>query len=85
MLAGGQFRFPGRPTGLLLDSLPAIVHLHAENEKVAMRSSLQQMREELCQEQLGSGFFVEQLGYMMLAQALRVHLKHASNGAVGWL
>ena len=50
-----------------------------------MRWSLDRMREELRDQQLGSSFVVQQLAYMMLVQALRVHITEASRGGVGWL
>ena len=84
-LAGGHFVLGGDPADLLLGFLPAVVHLHAEDEKAAMRWSLEQVRAELLEEKLGGSFLVQQLAYMMLVQALRVHLAQASQDAVGWL
>jgi len=46
-LAGGHFLMDGDPADLLLGFLPAMVHLRAEHEKMAMRWSLERMREEL--------------------------------------
>jgi transcriptional regulator GlxA family with amidase domain len=62
-----------------------VVLLHSEEEKAAMRWSLEQVRAELREEKLGGSFLVQQLAYMMLVQALRVHLAKASQDAVGWL
>jgi AraC-like DNA-binding protein len=84
-LAGGHFVLGGEPADLLLGFLPPVVHLHAEDEKAAMRWSLEQVRTELREEKLGGSFLVQQLTYMMLVQALRVHLAKASQDAVGWL
>jgi AraC-like DNA-binding protein len=84
-LAGGHFLMDGDPADLLLGFLPAMVHLRAEHEKVAMRWSLERMREELRDEKLGGSFLVQQLAYMMLVQALRVHLAQSSQDTVGWL
>ncbi len=84
-LAGGHFVLGGDPADLLLGFLPPVVHLHAEDEKAAMRWSLEQVRAELREEKIGGSFLVQQLAYMMLVQALRVHLAKASQNAVGWL
>lgn len=84
-LAGGRFLLEGQPVDLLLGFLPPMVHLGTGNDKAAMRWSLDRMREELLSEQLGGTFVIQQLAYMLLVQALRVHLAQASNDAVGWL
>ena len=85
VLAGGHFLLDGNPADLLLGCLPSIVHLHSEEEKSAMRWSLERMREELRNQKLGSFLVVQQLAYTMLVQALRVHLSEASRKKVGWL
>ena len=84
-LAGGHFLLGGDPADLLLGFLPPVVHLRAEHEKAAMRWSMERMRVELRDEELGGRFLVQQLAYMMLVQALRVHLAQTSQEAVGWL
>ena len=84
-LAGGHFVLGGDPADLLLGFLPPVVHLHEKDEKASLRWSLEQIRAELREEKLGSSFLVEQLAYMMLVQALRVHLAQAAQDAVGWL
>jgi AraC-like DNA-binding protein len=84
-LAGGHFVLDGNPADLLLGSLPEVVHLHTEEERLVVRWSLEQMRDELRDERLGSSLVVQQLAYTMLVQALRVHLTEASREAVGWL
>ncbi|MDE3202415.1 MAG: AraC family transcriptional regulator [Acidobacteriota bacterium] len=84
-LAGGHFVLDGNPADLLLGSLPPFVHLHNEEEKSAVRLSLERMRDELRNERLGSSIIVQQLACTMLVQALRVHLTHASGDSVGWL
>ena len=83
-LAGGYFLLEGQPVELLLGSLPALMHLHTAAEKVGMRWSMDRMREELRQDLLGGSLVVQQLAYMLLIQAFRVHAE-ASPDAVGWL
>ena len=84
-LAGGHFLLRGGPADLLLGALPPVVHLRSEAEKDALRWSLDRMRFELQDEKLGSAFVVQQLAYLMLVQALRVHFAEAAGGGVGWL
>ena len=88
-IVGGHFVLTGSHADILLKSLPPIVHIRKESDKAAMRWSLERMKEELRDPQPGSSLIAQQLAYMMLVQALRLHL--AANGAdgtrggVGWL
>jgi len=88
-IVGGHFILTGSHAGILLSSLPPIVHIRKESDKATMRWSLERMKEEIRDPQPGSSLIAQQLAYMMLVQALRLHL--ASNGAdgarggVGWL
>jgi AraC-like DNA-binding protein len=88
-LAGGHFVLAGSHADILLRSLPPIVHIQKESDKAAMRWSLERMKEELCDPQPGGSLIAQQLAYMMLIQALRLHLAGgAADGArrgVGWL
>jgi AraC-like DNA-binding protein len=84
-IAGGHFLLTGPHAQLLLGSLPPIVHIRKESDKTAMRWSLERMREELRDPQPGSSLIAQQLAYMMLIQALRLHLADAGSGGVGWL
>ena len=84
-IVGGHFAFTGSHAGILLGGLPPIVHLQKESDKAALRWSLKWMRQELC-DPLPGGFLVaQQLAYMMLVQALRLHLAEGLSGGVGWL
>jgi AraC-like DNA-binding protein len=84
-IVGGHFLLSGSHAELLLGVLPPIVHLRTESDKAALRWSLERMREEL-REQRPGGFLVAQhLAYMMLVQALRLHLEEGLTGRVGWL
>lgn len=84
-MAGGFFAFTGSHAELLLQSLPPIVHLRRESDKAAMRWSLERMREELRDPQPGGSLIARQLAYMMLIQALRLHLADAASAGPGWL
>ena len=84
-IAGGHFVLTGSHAEILLKSLPPIVHIRKESDKAAMRWSLERMREELRDPQPGGSLIAQQLAYMMLIQALRLHLADAASGGVGWL
>jgi AraC-like DNA-binding protein len=70
---------------MLLRALPPIVHIRRESDKAAMRWSLERMREELRDPQPGGSLIAQQLAYMMLIQALRLHLSDAASAGPGWL
>jgi AraC-like DNA-binding protein len=84
-IAGGHFALTGGPSEMLLQSLPPIVHIRREPDKAAMRWSLERIREELRDPQPGGSLIAQQLAYMMLIQALRLHLADATSGGSGWL
>ena len=84
-IAGGHFALTGGPAEMILQSLPPIVHIRSESDKAAMRWSLERMREELRSAEPGSSLIAQQLAYMMLVQALRLHLADAASATPGWL
>jgi AraC-like DNA-binding protein len=84
-IAGGHFLLTGSHADMLLGSLPPIVHIRKESDKAAMRWSLERMREELRDPQPGGSLIAQQLAYMMLIQALRLHLADGARSGVGWL
>jgi AraC-like DNA-binding protein len=84
-IVGGHFALSGGHADMLLSSLPPIVHIRKESDKAAMRWSLERMREEVRNPQPGGSLIAQQLAYMMLVQALRLHLADGARGGVGWL
>ncbi len=84
-IVGGHFALTGSHAGMLLQSLPPVVHIRRESDKAAMRWSLERMREELRNPQPGGSLIRQQLAYMMLIQALRLHLADATSAGPGWL
>jgi AraC-like DNA-binding protein len=84
-IAGGHFILSGSHADMLLGLLPPIVHIAKEADKAAMRWSLDRMMEELRNPQPGGSLVAQQLAYMMLVQALRLHLAEGLRGGVGWL
>lgn len=84
-IAGGHFTLSGGHAEMLLHALPPVVHIRRESDKAAMRWSLERLREELRDPQPGGSLIAQQLAYMMLIQALRLHLADAALAGQGWL
>jgi AraC-like DNA-binding protein len=84
-IVGAHFILSEHQAAILLEVLPAIVHLRTESDKAAMRWSLERLRQELREPQPGGFLVAQHLAYMMLVQALRLHLAEGLKGGVGWL
>jgi AraC-like DNA-binding protein len=84
-IVGGHFALTGNHANVLLEVLPPIVHIRKESDKAALRWSLERMMQELREPQPGGFLIAQQLAYMMLVQALRLHLAEGLRGGVGWL
>jgi hypothetical protein len=82
---GGHFALTGKHAGIVLAALPPIVHIRKESDKAAMHWSLERMRQELCEPQPGGFLVAQQLAYLMLVQALRLHLAEGLRAGIGWL
>lgn len=82
---GGYFGFAGLHAGLLLDGLPAVVHISGEVEKAALRQSIERLMRELREPQPGSELLAEHLMQALLIEALRLHLLDRSRPGQGWL
>lgn len=85
LLIGGHFAFAEDHANLLLGMLSPIVHIRKESDKAALRWSLERMMEELREPQPGGFLVVQHLAYLILVQALRLHLAEGLGGGVGWL
>lgn len=85
LLVGGNFVLTGKQADILLAELPPIVHIRDESEKAAIRWSLERLREELRDPHPGGVLITQQLAYMMLVQALRLHLAEELTAGAGWL
>jgi hypothetical protein len=81
LLVGGNFVLTGNHSDILLAELPPIVHIRKESDRTAMRWSLERMR-QLGDPQPGGGLVAQQLAYMTLVQALRLHLAEGLRGKV---
>jgi AraC-like DNA-binding protein len=84
-IIGGHFAFAQNHANILLGILSPIVHLRKESDKAALRWSLERMMQELREPQPGGALVAQHLAYMMLVQALRLHLAEGTNGRTGWL
>ena len=84
-IVGGHFLLTGSHAEILLNALPPIVHIRKEADKAVMRWSLDRMKEELRDPQPGGTLIAQQLAYMMIVQALRLHLADPAATATGWL
>ena len=85
LLVGGNFVLTGKHADILLAELPPIVHIRKKSHKAAMRWCVRQMRDELRNPQPGGFLIAQQLAYVILVQALRLHLAEGLRCRVGWL
>ncbi|RRA47697.1 AraC family transcriptional regulator [Acidipila sp. EB88] len=85
LIAGGHFALTGLHAEMLLRSLPPIVHIRRDPDKFSLRWSLELMKEELREPQPGGVVIMQQLAYMILVRALRLHLTNSNSGTPGWL
>jgi AraC-like DNA-binding protein len=84
-MVGGHFSLDGPQANMLLGALPPVVHIRSDADKAALRWALERMRAELREPAPGSALIVQQLAYLLLVQALRLHLSDDLTGSVGWL
>ena len=85
LLVGGNFILSGNQAPIFLAELPPIVHIRNESAKLAMRWSVERLREELHDLQPGGPLVTQQLAYVILVQVLRLHLSEGLRGGAGWL
>ncbi len=83
-LVGSGFAVSGNHAGILLGMLPPIVHIQRGTDRSALRWSVERMMQELRERQPGGFLVAQHLGYMMLVQALRLHMAEGLRGGVGW-
>ncbi|MET3595808.1 AraC-like DNA-binding protein [Mesorhizobium shonense] len=84
-LVGSRFVLSGRHADILLKMMPPIIHIRREEDKSALRWSVERMMQELSEGQPGGFLVAQHLSQMMLVQALRLHMAEGPNGGVGWL
>ncbi len=84
LLLGVHFTFTETYAKFFLGSLPAVIHLEQESDRESLRLSLEAIMEELRESQPGNFLVAQQLAYVLLVRALRLHLQ-GSRSDVGWL
>jgi AraC-like DNA-binding protein len=84
-LVGSRFFLSGSQAGILLGMLPPVIHIRRQEDRAALRWSVEQLMQELRERQPGNYLMAEHLAHMMLVQALRVYLAEGTGGGVGWL
>lgn len=84
VLIGGHFALEGHAQ-LLLDVLPAFVHLKQGAGQASLRGPVEQMMTELRNPQPGWFLAAQQSVYSMLVLVLRMHLEQDARGGMGWL
>ncbi|MEN4559779.1 AraC family transcriptional regulator [Pantoea agglomerans] len=85
LLVGGHFLLAGQAAKMLLEALPAVVHIRNPSDKAAMQWALERMVQEICEPQPGSALIVQQLAFMLLIQALRLYANENQKIRTGWL
>jgi AraC-like DNA-binding protein len=80
-----RFVLASNHAGILLRTLPPIVHIRKESDLAALRWPVERMMQEMRQRQPGGFLIIQHLAHMILIQALRLHLAEGMNGGVGWL
>ncbi len=83
IILGGHFQLAGPHAAMLLDILPSAVHLRSEPQRATLRWAFDRMGAELAEARPGGVVIVQQLAYMILVEALRLHLDDSRG--VGWL
>ncbi len=82
---GGYFDFDGLHADRLLAMLPPLVHIRAEANKAALRSSIERLMSEMRAPQPGSSLIAGHLAQALLVEAIRRHLAERSSNSTGWL
>jgi AraC-like DNA-binding protein len=85
VIVGSVFVFTGKPVDILLGILPALVHVPRESDQEGLRTSLNQLMQEIRERKPGFLVVVQNYTYTILVQVLRQHLAAGANGSVGWL
>ena len=81
---GGYVAFEGPHAERLLSALPPVVHIGGASDRAAMRWCLERLTLEVREPRPGGSLVAQQLGIMVVVQALRLHLARESAGRTGW-
>ncbi len=84
MLLGSRFEVDAGKARALLATLAPLVHFRAEEDRAALRWSIERMMAEVHEARPGMPLVAHHLAHLMLLQALRLHLSQATGGQTGW-
>ncbi|WP_026046799.1 AraC family transcriptional regulator [Sphingomonas sp. PAMC 26621] len=84
-LFGAIFTFRQDFANILLDVLPAVLHIGSGEDRAALRAYLDRMMALLRVPQPGSILVTEHLAETMLIEVLRLHVTRDTGKGVGWL
>jgi hypothetical protein len=73
LILGSHFELEG-DSRFLLDALPPIVMLENESEQESLRWAIERLLRGMRDPQPGGALIAQQVAYMMLVEALRLHL-----------
>lgn len=82
---GGFFEFSGRHVESMLDVLPPVIMIRAEDTRAALSFLIARLMKELRQPQLGGELMAAHLAQSLLIEALRMHLADGAARDSGWL
>ncbi len=82
LLFGTHFDLEG-DAGFLLNALPALVLLTGDQQCASMRWGVQRLLSEMRQPQVGGTLVAQQVAYMLLIDALRLHQEQSEHRS-GW-
>ncbi|MGN6528803.1 MAG: cupin domain-containing protein [Burkholderiaceae bacterium] len=80
-----HFEFEADACRFLLGALPPVVAIRDAHARAALRSTLDQMIDELRRFEPGCDAIVEHLAHIALVKVLRFHLSEAAGERAGWL
>jgi AraC-like DNA-binding protein len=84
-IIGGRFSF-GDEADILFDSLPIVLVIKSDSDQAAvLQWALQRLVFELSTPSPGGTLMAQNLGHIMLVQALRIYLAREGSGTPSWL
>lgn len=86
VLLGGSFAFEAGNAQLLLETLPAFMHLPAHDPAAALlRGTLEVLDGEIRSGRMGASLVTHRLADVLLVQALRAYAAICGDGGAGWV
>ncbi|MDD5723379.1 MAG: cupin domain-containing protein [Syntrophales bacterium] len=86
VIIGGRFDFEGEDAFLLLDTLPAVIHIASNSpHSNVIQWVLNQLSLELSVSSIGSSLMADNLAHILIVQVLRSFLGSKNKPPTGWL